>query len=112
MTILVDDIADFVSARKELTSVLQHHARPGADGLRAWRTTDHPAHNQSFEITDPVIEDSVIGARGLHGHYTEHSVGLSSKPTVCTGSGPETTGLRAMTLPDAVELTVSHSRKS
>jgi hypothetical protein len=32
------------------------------DVLRAWRTTDHPAHNQSqasaFEITDPVIEDA------------------------------------------------------
>jgi hypothetical protein len=32
------------------------------DVLRAWRTTGHPAHNQSqasaFEITDPVIEDA------------------------------------------------------
>ena len=32
------------------------------DALRAWRTADHPAHNQSqasaFEITDAVIEDA------------------------------------------------------
>ena len=32
------------------------------DVLRAWRTTGHPAHNQSqasaFEITDAVIEDA------------------------------------------------------
>src|SRR3954470_4048310 len=32
------------------------------DVLRAWRTTGHPAHNQSqasaFEIIDPVIEDA------------------------------------------------------
>ena len=32
------------------------------DVLRSWRTTGHPAHNQSqasaFEITDPVIEDA------------------------------------------------------
>ena len=32
------------------------------DMLRAWRTTGHPAHNQSqasaFEITDAVIEDA------------------------------------------------------
>ena len=32
------------------------------DVLRAWRTTGHPAHNQSqasaFEITDPVMEDA------------------------------------------------------
>ena len=32
------------------------------DALRAWRTADHPAHNQSqasaFEMTDAVIEDA------------------------------------------------------
>jgi hypothetical protein len=32
------------------------------DALRAWRTTGHPAHNQSqasaFEMTDAVIEDA------------------------------------------------------
>ena len=38
------------------------------DVLRAWRTTGHPAHNQSqasaFEITDAVIEDESQWADG------------------------------------------------
>jgi hypothetical protein len=38
------------------------------DVLRAWRTTGHPAHNQSqasaFEITNPVIEDENDWADG------------------------------------------------
>ena len=37
------------------------------DVLRAWRTTGHPAHNQSqasaFEMTDAVIEDARLGNR-------------------------------------------------
>ena len=53
------------------------------DVLRAWRTTDHPAHNQSqasaFEITDAVIEEASDwgDASDLHGHSdsTEHSWG-------------------------------------
>ena len=43
------------------------------DVLRSWRTTGHPAHNQSqasaFEMTDAVIEDaSDWGVMDLHGH--------------------------------------------
>jgi hypothetical protein len=51
------------------------------DALRAWRTADHSAHNQSqasaFEIMDAVIEDASDWGDGLHGHLdsTEHSWG-------------------------------------
>ena len=72
------------------------------DVLRAWRTTGHPAHNQSqasaFEITDAVIEDASDWCDGPLRSIGSHR----SDRLRCF--------VRAVTIPDAVELTVSHPR--
>jgi hypothetical protein len=53
------------------------------DVLRGWRTTGHPAHNQSqasaFEMTDAVIEDASDGRTASDGPSRSYSSGRTLK---------------------------------
>ena len=63
------------------------------DALRAWRTADHSAHNQSqasaFEITDAVIEDASDWGDGPSRSTGKHraSLGVNSQVAPSSLSG-------------------------